>query len=159
MHPAGAVAGLLPLAVAIVGVPWLTDFFRQTRTPDALGRVFIGLVIVGFGVLPAMTVLGAFRRSRRGGTIVRVSARGIEIHERDAWAAPVKGLDRGRLTSSTWTTARTNQRSPRPDWRPNSRQWNRQARRRQRSAPHRASSDVAARFATNRGLTVRTRTG
>jgi hypothetical protein len=85
MHPAGALAGLIPLAIPVLGVPWLLDFFRQTRTPDVFGWVFIGFLIVGFGVLPAMTVVSAFRRSRRGGTIVRVSPRRLQIQERGAW--------------------------------------------------------------------------
>jgi hypothetical protein len=85
MHPVGAVAGLLPLAIPVVGVPWLMDFFRQTRTPDVFGWVFIGFLVIGFGVLPGLTVVSAFRRSRRGGTSVRVSPRGIQIQERGAW--------------------------------------------------------------------------
>jgi hypothetical protein len=84
-HPVATIAGLVPVVIPIIVVPWLVDFFRQTQTPDPIGWVFIGLLTLGFGVLPAMTVFNAFRRSRRGGTIVRVSRAGIEIHERGAW--------------------------------------------------------------------------
>jgi hypothetical protein len=85
MHPLWAVAGFIPLVIPVIVVPWLMEFFRQTRTPDPVGWVFIGFVTLFFGLLPAMTVLSAFRRSYRGGTVVMVSPRGMEIQERGAW--------------------------------------------------------------------------
>jgi hypothetical protein len=85
MSPIGGFLGLIPLIIPIIVVPWLMNFFRHTSTPDAIGWVFVGFLTIFFGLLPAMTVVNAFRRSRRGGTVVRVSTRGIEIQERGAW--------------------------------------------------------------------------
>jgi len=159
MHPAGAVAGLLPLAIPVIGVPWLMDFFRQTRTPDALGWVFIGFLIVGFGVLPAMTVVSAFRRSRRGGTIVRVSSRGIQIQERGAWRTrSIASFEAADILDVDYSTNESAVASARVAA--------------EQQAMGSAGSTAAAvgprterllmwltRFAKGRGLTVKTRTG
>lgn len=159
MHPAGAVAGLLPLAIPIVGVPWLMDFFRHTRTPDALGWVFIGLLIVGFGVLPALTVVSAFRRSRRGGTIVRVSPRGVQIQERGAWRTrPIASIEVSDILDVDYSTRESAVASARV------------AAEQQAMASTGATSASVGprterllrwltRFAKGRGLTVKTRTG
>ena len=85
MHPIEAVVGLIPIAIPIVLVPWLRNFFRHTNTPDAIGWIFLTFVTFCFGFLPAMIVVNAFRRSRRGGTVILVSPTGIEIQERGAW--------------------------------------------------------------------------
>jgi hypothetical protein len=85
MHPAALAGGLLPIVVLVVLVSWLTDFFRQTRTPDPIGWAFIGWLTFLFGFLPTMILFNGYRRSRRGGTIVHVSPGGIDIKERGAW--------------------------------------------------------------------------
>ncbi len=159
IHPVGAVAGLLPLVIPIVGVPWLMAFFRQTRTPDVFGWVFIGFLIVGFGVLPAMTVISAFRRSRRGATVVRVSPRGIQIQERGAWRtrsiASIEAADILDVDYSTQESAVTSARLAAE----------------QQAMGSTGSTSAAVgprterllmwltRFAKSRGLTVKTRTG
>ena len=85
MSPIGGFLGLTPLIIPIIVVPWMMNFFRHTNTPGAIGWIFVGFVTVFFGLIPAMTVVNGFRRSRRGGTVVHVSTRGIEIQERGAW--------------------------------------------------------------------------
>ena len=83
--PIGVFLGFAPLIIPIIVVPWMMNFFRHTNTPDAIGWVFVGFMIIFFGLLPGMTVVNALRRSRRGGTMVSVSPRGIQIQERGAW--------------------------------------------------------------------------
>ena len=83
--PIGVFAGFAPLIIPIIVVPWMMNFFRHTNTPDAIGWVFVAFMTIFFGLLPGMTVVNALRRSRRGGTIVSVSPRGIQIQERGAW--------------------------------------------------------------------------
>ena len=83
--PIGVFFGIIPLIIPVIVVPWMMNFFRHTNTPDAIGWVFVAFITVFFGLIPAMTVANGFRRARRGGTIVRVSSKGIEIHERGAW--------------------------------------------------------------------------
>ena len=85
--PIGVFLGFAPLIIPIIVVPWMMNFFRHTNTPDAIGWVFVGFMIIFFGLLPGMTVVNALRRSRRGGTMVSVSPRGIQIQERGAWRA------------------------------------------------------------------------
>jgi len=60
-------------------------FFRQTRTPDAIGWIFIGFLVIFFGILPGITVVNGLLRARRGCTIVIVSPQGVRVSERGAW--------------------------------------------------------------------------
>jgi hypothetical protein len=115
MHSMAAAAGLIPLIVPAIAVPWLMDFFRHTNTPGPVGWVFVGFVTLFFGLLPALTVFNGFRRSRRGGTIVHISSKGIEIQERGAWrtrrrasiqAGDIFGIDFSTRESSS-AAART----------------------------------------------------
>jgi hypothetical protein len=74
-----------PLVVPIVAGPTLWRFFQQTNTPGPIGVAFIGMLTLLFGVLPAVTMLNGFLRSRHGHTQIRVSRDGITVHERRAW--------------------------------------------------------------------------
>jgi hypothetical protein len=65
----------------------LSQFFRQTRTPDPIGWVFLGFLILFFGILPATTLVSGLLHARRGGTRVTASANGIRIQEQSAWKA------------------------------------------------------------------------
>jgi hypothetical protein len=159
MSPIGAFFGLIPLIVPIIVVPWLMNFFRRTNTPDAIGWVFLGFVIVFFGLLPATTVANAFRRARRGATIVFVSPRGIRIQERGAWRTrPKASIEASDILDVDYSTRESAAASARA------------AAEKQALASTAASpAEVArtaerltawlAQFATGHGLTVKTRTG
>src|SRR4051812_6406787 len=83
--PAIVLAGVaVPAGVALVFGPSLSEFFRRTDTPDPVAWFFLSFL--GFFIaIPAVTVLNAFVRSRRGATIVDVSREGVRIRERGAW--------------------------------------------------------------------------
>ena len=67
---------------------------------------FIGFIILFFGVLPAMTALNGYLRSRRGRTIVTVSPRGIDIRERGAWkTGPVNSLPAPAILDIDFSTS------------------------------------------------------
>ena len=111
-HPIAIALTLVPVAISAVFVSPLFRFFRQTRTPDPIGWVFIGFLMLLFGFLPAMTALNGYLRSRRGRTIVTASRRGIDIRERGAWrTGPVNSLPAEEIldidfsTSESMTTA------------------------------------------------------
>jgi hypothetical protein len=159
MHPFAVAAGLLPMVVFVVLVSWLLDFFRRTRTPDPIGWVFIGWLAFMFGFLPGMTILNGFLRSRRGGTIVHVSRRGIDIKERGAWktraTAAIEVSDILDVDYSTRESAATSARVAA-----------------EQEGMRSTGQDAAAigpqtqrltawltQFAKGRGLTVKTRTG
>ena len=78
-------AGLIPLAVLAVIAPAFARFFRQSQTPDPIAWIALGFLTLFFGILPTLTSLNAFLRSRRGATNVEVSTRGIRIRQRGAW--------------------------------------------------------------------------
>jgi hypothetical protein len=159
MSPIAAFFGLIPLIVPIIVVPWLMNFFRRTNTPDAIGWVFLGFMIFFFGLLPATTVANAFRRARRGGTIVCVSPRGIRIQERGAWRTrPKASIDASDILDVDYSTRESAAASARA------------AAEEQAMASSKASSAEVgprverltawlAQFATGHGLTVKTRTG
>jgi hypothetical protein len=159
MSPIGAFFGLIPLIVAIIVVPWLMNFFRRTNTPGAIGLVFLGLTIFFFGLLPATTVANAFRRARRGATIVFVSTRGIRIQERGAWRTrPKASLDASDILDVDYSTRESAAASARAAA-------EEQAMASTGANPAEVGRSAErltawlAQFATGHGLTVKTRTG
>lgn len=76
---------LIPIGILLAFGPPLATFFRESNTPDVVGWAFLGFLGLFFGFLPLTTIVGAFLRSRRGGTIVEVSKQGLRIQERGAW--------------------------------------------------------------------------
>jgi len=105
-HPVAIALTLIPVVISAVFVSPLFRFFRQTRTPDPVGWAFIGFVMLFFGVLPAMTAVNGYLRSRRGRTIVTVSPRGIEIRERGAWkTGPAKSLPAVEILDIDYSTS------------------------------------------------------
>jgi len=105
-HPFAIALTLIPVAISAVFVSPLFRFFRQTRTPDPVGWAFIGFLLFLFGVLPAMTALNGYLRSRRGRTIVTVSPRGIDIRDRGAWkTGPVKSLPAAEILDIDFSTS------------------------------------------------------
>ena len=91
-------AGLLMYAA-----PQLLLFFRQTRTPEPVQFVFVGVVVLLFVLVPLRGVVGSILLAGRGRTVVTSSGEGIAIAEHGAWrvkttrvpAADILGLDYG----------------------------------------------------------------
>lgn len=140
VHPIAFAMGLIPIVIPFFLVPWFMDFFRRTRTPDLMGWVFIGMLTFMFAVVPAMTVLNAVLRSRRGGTIVHVSSKGIDVSERGAWKTrSTATLDATEILDVDFSTRESAALAARF------------------AAEQKAK--WMTRFAKARGLTVKTRTG
>jgi hypothetical protein len=83
---------LVPVAVVAVVFGPFRQLFQRTDTPDAIGWIFLGFFALLFGVLPGLTALNAVVRSRRGATIVTVSAAGLQIDDRGAWRTATRGI-------------------------------------------------------------------
>jgi hypothetical protein len=99
---------VVPVVVPLFAVPWLWDFFRQTRTPDAVGIAFLAMLTLFFGVLPGIAVVNGILRSRHGHTEVRVSRDGITVRTRDAWRMnTVATLDAGEILDVDYGTRET----------------------------------------------------
>ena len=83
--PAIVLAGVVvAVAIAFVFGSSASAFVRRTDTPDPVAWFFLAFLAL-FIVIPMVTVLNAFVRSRRGATIVDVSREGLRIRERGAW--------------------------------------------------------------------------
>jgi hypothetical protein len=157
--PIGVFFGFAPLIIPIIVVPWMMNFFRHTNTPDAIGWVFVGFMTIFFGLLPGMTVVNALRRSRRGGTIVFVSPRGIQIQERGAWRTrSTASIDASDILDVDYSTRESAAASARAA-----------AEEQAMISTGASSAEVGrraerltgwlAKFATGHGLTIKTRTG
>jgi hypothetical protein len=81
----GVVLVAAPMLVPVLAGPALWRFFQQTRTPEPIGLAFFGMLGFLFGVLPAITAINGFVRSRRGYTEIRASREGVTVRERRAW--------------------------------------------------------------------------
>lgn len=105
-HPIAYVLTLIPVAFSLAFVSPLFRFFRQTRTPEPIGLVFIAFILIFFAFFPAMTALNGYLRTRRGRTFVTVSQRGIEIRERGAWrTGPVNSLPAAEILDVDFSTS------------------------------------------------------
>jgi len=85
VHPVLFLFFLVPVAVPVLMVEPFFRFFRQSHTPDVVSRIFLGFLILAFGVLPAYSALSAFLKSRRGRTTITASAAGVRIEQRRVW--------------------------------------------------------------------------
>jgi len=88
-HPRMSSLGLVfvaaPIAIPLLVGPSLWRFFQRTNTPGPVGVAFLFWLAFLFGLLPAITIVNSFVRSRRGRTEVRASREGIRVRERRAW--------------------------------------------------------------------------
>jgi len=92
LHPALLALMMLPPVIPLIIVNPLAEFFRQTNTPAPVGWFFLGFLLCMFVGVPGTIALNAFLRSRRGRTIVTISASGIRIQRRGAWFTRTTGF-------------------------------------------------------------------
>ena len=152
-------AGLIPLAVLSVVGPPLATFFRKSQTPDPVGWIFLGFLTLFFGILPTLGALNAFLRSRRGATILEVSKEGVGIRQRGAWttraityidASVILDVDYSSRESTLATAKRATEQQVMQAYPSHA-----------ETASPRIERMVATltRFASNKGLTIKTRKG
>jgi hypothetical protein len=152
-------AGLIPLAILAVIAPAFARFFRQSQTPDPLAWIILGFLTLFFGILPTLTALNAFLRSRRGATIVEISKQGVGIRQRGAWttrttasldASDILDIDYTSRESAIASATRAAEQQVMQSYPDHA-----------ESARPRVERLVAAltRFVKNKGLTIKTRTG
>ena len=85
VHPALYLFFLIPVAVPVLLFEPFLRFFRQSQTPDVVASIFLGFLVIAFGVLPAYSALKAFLTSRLGRTTISASTAGVRIEERRVW--------------------------------------------------------------------------
>jgi hypothetical protein len=152
-------AGLIPLAVLSVVGPPLATFFRTSQTPDPVGWIFLGFLTLFFGILPTLSVLNAFLRSRRGATILEISKQGVGIRQRGAWttrttasidASEILDVDYSSHESTLASAKRATEQQVMQSYPSHA-----------GTASPRIERVVAAltRFANNKGLMIKTRKG
>jgi len=81
LHPVLAIGGLFPAAAATGILAWLR-FFSTPRPLALIEWIFFSLLFVGFGVLPAASVVSRWLRSRVGRTIVTVTPQELRVQAR-----------------------------------------------------------------------------
>jgi hypothetical protein len=84
-NPLGMVLVGAPIIIPLLIGPSLWRFFQQTHTPGPVGVAFLSMLVFLFGVLPAITMVNGFVRSRRGHTEIHASRDGVTVRERRAW--------------------------------------------------------------------------
>jgi len=81
VHPLVMIGGLFPAAVAMGMLAWL-GLLSSPRPLQPIEWIFIGLVFLGFGILPLASAIGRWLRSRVGRMIVTVSAQELRVEQR-----------------------------------------------------------------------------
>jgi hypothetical protein len=84
-HPLLVALTLAPILLPLVASAPLARFFRETDTPAVVGGIFLGFLVVFFGVVPALTAVNGYLRGRYGATLVTVSPDALRIANRGAW--------------------------------------------------------------------------
>jgi hypothetical protein len=91
LHPLAIVGGLFPSVVAASLLGWL-GVLSSPRPLTPAERIFFGVLFVGFGLLPAVSVAVRWLRSRVGRTIVTISTEELRVQQR--------GIFRTRMVTS-----------------------------------------------------------
>jgi len=81
LNPLAIIGGFFPSIVAATMLGWL-GFFSHSRALTPPEWIFFGVLFVGFGLLPAASVVTRWLRSRIGRTIVTVSTEELRVQER-----------------------------------------------------------------------------
>jgi hypothetical protein len=81
LHPLALIGGLFPTVVVMSMLEWL-GFFSSPRPLMPIEWIFVGLLFLGFGLLPLASVIGRWLRSRVGRTTVTVSTQELRVQER-----------------------------------------------------------------------------
>jgi hypothetical protein len=81
LHPLMMIGGLFPAAVAMGMLAWL-GLLSSPRPLQPIEWIFVGLLFLGFGLLPLASAIGRWLRSRVGRTIVGVSTQELRVQER-----------------------------------------------------------------------------
>jgi hypothetical protein len=147
----------VPVVIGLTVGPSLEEFFRRTQTPDPVAWFFLAFLALFVG-LPAVSVLYAFLRSRRGATIVDASRQALRIRERGIWRTrTVASVDASDILDVDYSSGESSMASAR-------RTAEQQVLRSHPAAATTLSPRVErmlaalARSARGRGLTVKTRT-
>ncbi len=108
VHPALFLFFLIPVAVPIFLFTPFFRFFQQSKTPDVISWIFLGFLIIAFGLLPALAGLKSFLGSRFGRTTITASTRGITIEQRRVWKTrPVASFDAADIMDIDYSTSET----------------------------------------------------
>jgi hypothetical protein len=159
LHWLVSLAGIIPIAIVATITPALARFFRQSQTPEPVAWIFLGFLTLFFGIVPALSMLNGFLRSRRGATIIEASPRGLRVRERRAWTtATVASLDASEILDIDYSSRETRLASAK------------RAAEQQVLQSYASSSEMSnprverivaglTRFVKNNGLTVKSRRG
>ncbi len=102
---------IMPIAIITFVVPFLRGFFNDTNTPAEIQAVFIGFMVIVFGLFPLIGLFNTVIKARRQRTLVTVSPAEIVIEQRETWrtkttripAADIIGLDYSTSSSALST--------------------------------------------------------
>lgn len=97
----------IPIGVLYFIAPSMLTFFWQTHTPEAVQHVFIGFVLLVFGVMPLIAVINSVARAQRSRTLVTVNPTEIVIAERGAWRTRTTRIPADAILDLDYSTARS----------------------------------------------------
>jgi hypothetical protein len=83
---------VVPAAMLIYVIPHLLDFFRQTDTPPAVQKFFVGFIVLFFVLFPVIGTINATIRAVTGRRTVTVTREGISIKDRMVWRSKTRHI-------------------------------------------------------------------
>jgi len=81
LHPLVMIGGLFPAAVAMGMLAWL-GLLSSPPPLQPVQWIFIGLLFIGFGLLPLASAIGRWLGSRAGRMIVTISTQELRVQQR-----------------------------------------------------------------------------
>jgi hypothetical protein len=88
----GGMVSLLPVLVLLIAIPTLMRFFSQTNTPRVVQFMFLGFLILIFGIPSMIGSVNLIVGSHRKKTTVTASSEGLVIERQGAWSTKTQTI-------------------------------------------------------------------
>lgn len=114
VHPIAIAVSLVPMVVVLYVAGPMSEFFRRTGTPPVVSWFSLGFVGIVFGLVPLVSALNRWRRSRRGATLVTASSVELRVEQRGAWRTrPVAAVPAAEILDLDFSTRESSQEATR----------------------------------------------
>lgn len=98
-------SALIPVGILVFLFPALWQFFHRTRTPEAVGFVFLAFLGFSFVFLPLLGIVNCVRDALRSQIVVTASADGLQIERQGAWRVHTTNIAAGDILGVDYNTA------------------------------------------------------
>jgi hypothetical protein len=103
--PSGILGLIIPAGILAYAVPHLLRFFGETNTPPFVQVIFVGFLVLFFGVIPLCRFIHSVLLALNSRTLITISADGIDMEERGAWRTKKSSIPASEILDLDYDTA------------------------------------------------------